>query len=119
MQRRGNRPNLRRAPWAEEAPLESRHLLSAISFAPPGYYAAGAGTPPGGGAEHVAAGDFNGDGVDDLVVAGDDVTLLPVVRHYARVLLARGDGSFAPPTQAVPVGTATSDVAVGDFNGDG
>jgi hypothetical protein len=119
MRQPDHRRTLRQPPPAEVAPLESRRLLSAISFAPPGYYASGVGTPPGGGAEHVAAGDFNGDGVADLVVAGDDVTLLPVVRHYARVLLAKGDGSFAPPTHAVPVGTATSDVAVGDFNGDG
>ena len=101
------------------ARLEARRLLSAISFAEPGYYAAGITTPPGSGAEHVAAGDFNGDGVADLVVAGDDITVMPVVRHYARVLLARGDGSFAPPANSVPLGVSTSDVAVGDFNGDG
>ena len=99
--------------------LERRSLLSAISFEAPGYYAAGISTPPGRGAEQVAAGDFNSDGIADLLVAGDDITLLPVVRHYARILLGRGDGTFAPPTKGVPVGVNTSDVAVGDFNGDG
>jgi hypothetical protein len=101
------------------APLEARRLLSAITFAEPGYYPAGLRTPPGHGAEHVAAGDFNGDGATDLVVAGDDISLLPVVQHYARVLLGKGDGTFAAPSPSMPVGVNASDVAVGDFNGDG
>jgi hypothetical protein len=97
-------------------PLERRCLLSAISFEQPQYYPAGLGGP---GAEHVAVGDFNGDGAPDLVVAGDDTTVMPVERHTVRVLLGRGDGTFAPPSEASPVGTHTSGVVAGDFNGDG
>jgi hypothetical protein len=114
-----NRGNDRRALRVEGGLLEARRLLSGISFEAPAYHAAGPATPPGHGARLVAAGDFNGDGALDLVAAGDDVSLLPVVRHYVRVMPGRGDGTFAPPAQVVPVGTNTSDVAVGDFNGDG
>ena len=74
-------------------PLESRLLFSAISFGQPSYYAAGIRTPPGSGAEHVAAGDFNNDGVADLVVVGNDVRLVTVLADYVRVLPGRGDGT--------------------------
>lgn len=100
--------------------LESRRLFSAITFGPPAHYLAGTvGTPPGRGAEHVAVGDFNGDGAADLVVAGNDVTVTPAVRHSVRVLLNRGDGTFAPPSEPAPAGTNLSGLAVGDFNRDG
>lgn len=111
----------RRGSWANPgvAPLELRVLLSAISFEQPGYYPTGIGTPPGSGADLVAVGDFNGDGVGDLVVAGNDITVMPVVQHYVRVLLGRGDGSFAPHSNSVPAGTNLSGLVVGDFNRDG
>jgi hypothetical protein len=59
----------------------------------------------------IKAGDFNGDGVPDLV--------LPAAGSNAiSLLLGKGDGTFATavntPTSNYPVG-----VAVGDFNGDG
>jgi hypothetical protein len=52
----------------------------------------------------VTVGDFNGDGLPDIVMAG------------AWVLLGHGDGTFQA---AVETGTTGGSVAVGDFNGDG
>lgn len=59
----------------------------------------------------VATGDFNNDGIPDLVTANaasDSVT----------VLLGNGDGSFTQASSP-PVGNTPESVAVGDFNGDG
>src|SRR5438876_5653953 len=59
----------------------------------------------------VAAGDFNGDRVQDLAVANFDSNTISV-------LLGNGDGTFrAAPT--VAAGLNPFAVAVGDFNGDG
>jgi hypothetical protein len=62
---------------------------------------------------HLAAGDFNGDGKLDLVVAGS--SLDPGVR----VLLGNGDGTFQDPVPVPGTGNLGEAVAVGDFNGDG
>lgn len=65
------------------------------------------GTGPAGG----AAGDMNGDGKIDLVIANDDDST-------ASVLLGKGDGSFLP-AQTFPAGVGPKAVALGDLNGDG
>jgi hypothetical protein len=64
----------------------------------------------------VAAGDFNGDGKVDLVVAnagnagaGDDGSV--------SVLLGNGDGTFQPANN-IPAGKNPTSIAVGDSNGD-
>jgi hypothetical protein len=59
----------------------------------------------------VKIGDFNGDGVPDLV--------LPAAGSNAiSLLLGKGDGTFAPAVNT-PSGNYPVGLAVGDFNGDG
>jgi hypothetical protein len=67
-------------------------------------------TPVGKQPASLAAGDFNGDGILDVVVAS-------VLDSDLFVLLGNGDGSFKSPID-VPFQNAGA-VAVGDFNGDG
>ncbi len=63
------------------------------------------------GPNFVAVGDFNGDGIPDLAVAG-------YASGFVSVLLGNGDGSFQP-ARSVVTGGHWETVAVGDFNGDG
>jgi len=60
----------------------------------------------------IALGDFNGDGLLDLVTANSYGT-----PYGVSVLLGNGDGTFR--ARDLGYGTAPSSVAVGDFNGDG
>ena len=60
----------------------------------------------------LAAGDFNGDGALDLVMASQGAS-------QVSVLLGNGDGTFQPPV-LYPAGTGSGAyVVTGDFNGDG
>ena len=64
----------------------------------------------------LAVGDFNGDGIPDLVAFNDfNVISDPGIMT---VLLGKGDGTFTVGNP-VSVGSAPISVAVGDFNGDG
>jgi hypothetical protein len=65
--------------------------------------------PAGNGPGNVALGDFNGDGITDLVVAN---------LGGVSVLLGKGDGTFQAAAN-YPAGPAPAYVAVADFNGDG
>src|SRR5712692_8123290 len=58
----------------------------------------------------VAVGDFNGDGVQDLVVSNRE-------SNDVSVLLGNGDGSFQA-LRSFAAGSSPASVAVGDFNGD-
>jgi len=80
----------------------SRVSAQDVSFAPAVNY-------PVANGWSVATGDFNGDRVPDLAVAGSG---------YVRVLLGNGDGSFRG-LDNIKVGVQLLSVAVGDFNGDG
>jgi hypothetical protein len=61
----------------------------------------------------IAVGDFNGDGIQDIVVANYNSAPSGTVD----LLLGNGDGTFQPPI-SIAVGWASS-VAVADLNGDG
>lgn len=61
----------------------------------------------------VAVGDFNGDGIPDLITADSG-------SNAATILLGGGDGSFTTAANSpVATGNDPSFVAVGDFNSDG
>jgi hypothetical protein len=71
--------------------------------------------------QSVAAGDFNGDGVPDLVMTNAEMPSghrndLPY--NSASVFIGNGDGTFQAAVN-YPVGAGPSGVAVADFNGDG
>ncbi len=66
------------------------------------------------GAQFVAAGDFNGDGILDLAVTNQGVG------NTVSVLLGNGDGTFQTQIPyGLDPGSSPNAVAVGDFNGDG
>lgn len=79
------------------------------SFDPMGQVPVGAGY----GAS-IASGDFNADGVPDLVVSDAAKGL----QGEAEVLLGLGDGTFAPKV-GYAVGFAPEFIAAGDLDGDG
>ncbi len=78
-----------------------------FSIAPGSPLALGAGTSP----RYLAVGDFNGDGIQDLVTADQS-------SNTVTLLLGNGSGGFTAGSP-VPVGSVPVSVAVGDFNGDG
>jgi hypothetical protein len=67
--------------------------------------------PVGAGPQGAVAGDFNGDGVQDIAVASNG-------SNSVSILIGNGDGTFQPAT-SFPAGGGASYIAAGDFNGDG
>jgi Bacterial Ig-like domain (group 3)/FG-GAP-like repeat len=65
------------------------------------------------GQPYVQTGDFNGDGVEDIVFSAGTT-----VAAGATVMLGNGDGTFSTSTIAPPTGLSVPPVT-GDFTGDG
>lgn len=65
----------------------------------------------------VAVGDFNGDGIADVVEAAPTEEGSPI--HSLTVFLGRADGTFQRVASRNPTGGDPRALVVGDFNGDG
>jgi hypothetical protein len=71
-------------------------------------------TPAGGGASVINRGDFNNDGIPDIITGNNGGT----GGFGVSVNLGIGDGRFHNPINGA-LGVGTFDMTVGDFNGDG
>src|SRR5262249_42863054 len=86
------------------------HSLGDGTFAPSGSLAV-AGL-------QVAASDFNGDGFTDLAVTTPG-TQIPPQPSSVSIFLGNGDSTFQAPVRYTIGGPNATDLALGDFNGDG
>lgn len=66
----------------------------------------------------VAVGDFNGDGVPDLLLGGAPSFFGYTVGGPLNVELGNGDGTFASSTATLPTMPCCYNPVLGDFNGD-
>ena len=70
--------------------------------------------PVGSVPNSIAVGDFNGDGIQDLVIANRSPN------NNVAIRLGNGSGGFtSPATPQIAVGADPVSIAVGDLNGDG
>ncbi|MCB0345421.1 MAG: VCBS repeat-containing protein [Bdellovibrionales bacterium] len=60
------------------------------------------------------AGDFNGDGIVDILVQTDKGS-----NGHVQLLVGNGDGTFASPVDVAGMGETINRLEVGDFNSDG
>jgi FG-GAP-like repeat/FG-GAP repeat len=103
--RRVRREGRSKKPAATRLILEALEERCLLSFSPAVIY------PVGAGPRAVVTGDFNGDGLLDLVTANQS-------SNTVSVLLGKGDGTFQQ-AQNFDTGAGPQSLAVGDFNGDG
>ena len=96
--------------WIWRSPIQSNNVSILLGNGD-GTFGAATNFAVGNGSFSVAAGDFNGDGKQDLAVPNQG-------NDNVSVLLGNGNGAFGAPTN-FSVGDAPQSVAVGDFNGDG
>jgi subtilisin family serine protease len=82
------------------------------TFAPAVSYTLGAGQAPW----RLATGDFNGDGILDLVMGGFSAPSIAIMFGTGQAGI--GDGAFGPPVYYA-CGSEPERFAVGDFNADG
>ena len=78
-----------------------------------GTFTAAPNVPAPDGTWNVQVGDFNGDGIPDLVF-----TTSTGGKYSVRLLMGNGDGTFTAAASPAS-GSGTANVHVGDFNGDG
>jgi hypothetical protein len=86
-----------------------------------GTFAAPLASTPGGYVTELVAGDFNGDGTLDLVIADQGHYLGTFIGSGFSILLGKGDGTFSIPI-SIPVGIDNphpSGLVAADWNGDG
>ncbi len=102
----------RKRPRAPRLAIELLEARLVPSFLAPRSYD-DAGSRP----SSVAVGDFNGDGIQDLVVANQG-TPPNYTDGSVSILLGTGDGTFQP-AHTFAAGSLPNSVVVGDFNGDG
>lgn len=68
----------------------------------------------------IATGDFNGDGIKDIVIAGHGYDIAPFAGETPTILLGQSDGNFKDISEVLPQTPAfTHSVAVADVNKDG
>jgi hypothetical protein len=93
----------------------SSHDVTVLLGNGSGGFTAAVGSPfaVGNDPMSLVAGDFNGDGIQDLATANS-------TSHNITVLLGNGSGTFMEATGSpFAVGIGPSSIVVGDFNGDG
>jgi FG-GAP-like repeat/FG-GAP repeat len=83
-------------------------------FAQDSFMVAFSATSAGGSV--INRGDFNNDGIPDIVVGNNQGTGSGT--YGLSVSLGKGDGRFQPVKNSAP-GLGVTDIAIGDFNGDG
>jgi len=83
-----------------------------------GTFKAGSSYTPGPSAMSIVAGDFNGDGKLDLVVASDGTYAKNGTDATLLLFVGKGDGTFANPVTLPFIGRPVTAIAA-DFNGDG
>jgi hypothetical protein len=112
-------PDLAVADAGNEIDASAPGTVSILLGKGDGTFRAAIDYPSGGdGAQAIAVGDFNHDGIPDLVVANSGGLRNGGQGGKVSVLLGKGDGTFQAAVDYA-AGIGPYSVTVGDFNGDG